>query len=316
MKKGKGEAGRGKGAASHSSPFPVSPVLSLRVPASTSNLGAGFDCLGLALDLWLTVSLVKGDGAPAYTGTLPSLFPAEDLILKSMDGVPLGFRLEAHSDIPVGVGLGSSAAATVAGLALADLVAGKKLDLDRVFRRAAAVEGHPDNAAPATYGGLILAAASPLKLKLHSSIAPAFAIPKKGIDTKKARAMLPNEVPKGVVISQAARAAALVLGLERGDASLIGFGMEDQLAVPHRKSLIEGFDAAVEAGKAAGAYGVTISGAGSALVAFAPKGKAGAVAKAMAVALHDAVAIVPKVAATGLTVTGKGEGGRGKGKTG
>ena len=284
---------------------------SVRVPASTSNLGAGFDCVGLALDIWLTASLVKGSGPPVYTGTLAGLFPAEDLILESLGVGPKGMHLEVHSDIPIGVGLGSSAAAIVAGAALAGLVGGK-LDLDAVFRHAAQAECHPDNAAPATYGGLILAAGKPVKLKLHATVAPALAVPRKGIDTKTARALLPADVPRETAISQASRSAALVLGLERGDSDLIGYGMEDQLAVPHRRGMIPGFDAAVQAGTRAGAFGVTISGAGSALLAFAPTKKAAAVAKAMAGALtaagNPAEGITPKVAAKGLTV------GMGKGK--
>ena len=111
-------------------------------------------------------------------------------------------------------------------------------------------------------------------------------------------------MPTSFAVSQAARSAALVLGLERGDPALIGFGMEDQLAVPHRRGMIAGLDEAVSDGTAAGAYGVTISGAGSALVAITPKRKAAAVARAMAEALtaagNVASAIVPKVAAKGL----------------
>lgn len=280
-------------------------MISVRVPASTSNLGAGFDCVGLALDLWLTASLVKGSGPPVYTGTLAGLFPAEDLILQGIQVLPADTHLEAHSDIPLGTGLGSSAAALVAGIALADLAVGKRLDHDKVFRRAAAAEGHPDNAAPATFGGLLLAARQPVKLTLHASLAPAIAVPSRGINTKKARALLPDDVPREVAIAQASRAAALVLGLERGDAALVGFGMEDQLAVPHRRALIPGFDAAVDAGMAAGACGVTISGAGSALLAFGPKKKAGAIARAMADAFtlagNSARPLATKVTARGLT---------------
>ncbi|MSR06831.1 MAG: homoserine kinase [Gemmatimonadetes bacterium] len=280
-------------------------MLSVRVPASTSNLGAGFDCLGLALDIWLTASLVKGAGPPVYTGTLAGLFPAEDLILETLGGAPAGMHLEAHSDIPVGAGLGSSAAATVAGAGLVLLVARKRLDLDGVFRRAAKVEGHPDNAAPATYGGLVLAAHKPVKLTLHTTLGVALAVPRKGIDTKTARALLPHDVSRETAISQASRSAALVLGLEGGDPALIGFGMEDQLAVPHRRGMIPGFDAAVQAGIKAGAYGVTISGAGAALLAFGPKKKAAEIAKAMALALtaagNPAEGLAPKVATKGLS---------------
>lgn len=256
----------------------------VRVPASTSNLGAGFDCLGLALDLWLQAELRSGDGDPEYGGTLAGLTPETDLVYGVLEtrGLLDGRRLRLHSDIPIGRGLGSSGAAAVAAFALAGL------ERDAVFREAAQLEGHPDNVGPAVYGGLVLAAHKPVKLVLHPSLGTALAIPEAGVSTKQARAVIPPEVPKDIVVQQAARAAALVQGLVTGDADLIDYGMEDRLAVPHRKDLIPGFDAAVEAGLDAGAYGVTISGAGSALVAVTDRALAGEVADAVARALTDA----------------------------
>lgn len=280
--------------------------LSVRVPASTSNLGAGFDCLGLALDLWLVASLVEGSGPPLYSGTLAGIDPRQDLVARTLNGIVLnGKHLEIRSDIPVGKGLGSSAAAHVAGAALRQLVTGGTLDADAAFEHAASAEGHPDNAAPAAYGGLVLAAEKPRRLPLHASMAVALAVPDTGMNTQEARAILPRQVPRGTAIAQAARAAALVQGLLTGDRELVGFGMEDQLAVPHRKGLIPGYDAAVNAGLAAGAYGVTISGAGSSLLALTDTAGAPTVAKAMAEALtaagNQATPLTPAVAAKGLT---------------
>lgn len=267
----------------------------VRVPASTSNLGAGFDCLGLALDLWLEAELLPGEGAAEYAGTLAGLAPETDLVYGILEERgALDGHLRVRSDIPVGKGLGSSGAAAVAGFALAGL------DRDAVFREAARLEGHPDNVGPAVYGGLVLAAHRPTKLALHPSIGVALAIPEASVSTKQARAVIPPEVPRDVVVQQAARAAALVQGLVTGDADLIDFGMEDRLAVPHRKDLIPGFDAAVEAGLDAGAYGVTISGAGSALVALTDRALADEVADALAHALtgvgNPATPLAPGVA--------------------
>jgi homoserine kinase len=168
------------------------------------------------------------------------------------------------------------------------LARGQELDKDAIFRKVTEQEGHPDNAGPAIYGGLVLAAGKPVRRPVHSEIALAFAVPDLAIDTKAARALLPNQVTKGTAIEQARRAAALITGLEHGDGELIAFGMEDQLAVPHRKKLIPGYDAAVSRGVEAGAFGVTISGAGSALVAVTTLARANHVATAMAMALSAA----------------------------
>ena len=114
------------------------------------------------------------------------------------------------------------------------------------------------------------------------------AIPETGLNTKEARAVLPESLPRAGTIRQASRAAALVLGLMNAERDLIEYGMDDQIAVPLRKGMILGYDAAVEAGVAAGAYGVTISGSGSALIAVTGDDRKDAVAEALADALSDA----------------------------
>jgi homoserine kinase len=279
----------------------------VRVPASTSNLGAGFDCLGLALDLWLEARLEPGGGPPRYGGSLTGMNPDDDLIhrlLVERDALQ-GYRLVVESAIPVGKGLGSSAAAIVAGLALARLALGDPFDLDAIYRGAAQEEGHPDNAGPAVFGGLVLAAHRPTKLPLHQDLAVALAIPERGIETKVARDLLPAVLPREAAIAQAARSAALVLGLTWGDPDLIDYGMDDRIAVPHRRHLIPGYEGAVAAALEAGAYGVTISGAGSALVAIAARGDVDSVAQAMAGALQQAgnraTGLAARVAQEGLT---------------
>ncbi len=280
----------------------------VRVPASTSNLGAGFDCLGLALDLWLEARLAPGGGSPRYTGAIESVSPQDDFIHSGLvaSNALGGLRLEVHSDIPISRGLGSSAAARVAAVALSLLAKGVKLERDRVYSAAVEAEGHPDNAGPAVYGGFVLAAHAPTHLTVHPEIAVALAVPNSLSETETARAILPHAVPREVAIEQAARAAALVTGLARADGDLISYGMEDQIAVAYRKSVIPGFDSAVNAGQSAGAYGVTISGAGSTLLAFADRSVVRDVSEAMAQALsacaNPAVAMTPKIVTDGLTI--------------
>jgi homoserine kinase len=283
-------------------------TLTVRVPASTSNLGAGFDCLGLALDLWLEARLEDGEGPPRYHGTVAGLDAESDLTYQMLEEreALVERRLVVRSDIPIGKGLGSSAAAIVAGIALARLALGDPFDRDAIFRGAAQEEGHPDNAGPAVYGGLVLAAHRPTKLSLHRDLGVALAIPEHAISTKLARDLIPATVPREVVVAQAARSAALVLGLTWGDPDLIDFGMDDRLAVPHRRNLIRGYDDAVSTALEAGAYGVTISGAGSALVAIAARDDVGQVADAMADALRTAGTpadpVRARVATEGLTL--------------
>jgi homoserine kinase len=280
----------------------------VRVPASTSNLGAGFDCLGLALDLWLEVRLLPSDGGPTYSGTLAGLDPEQDIIARILQsaGLKRPWRLVVRSDIPVGKGFGSSGAAIVAGLALADLAGGLPINHARLLERATAQEGHPDNVGPAIYGGLFLAGRAGGWLALHSSLAPAFGVPDRGIDTHQARRILPRSVTLETAIAQATGASSLILGLIEGDPELITLGMEDHFAVPHRKALIPGFDDAVAAGREAGAYHVTISGAGSALLGIGPRAAAPRIAEAIATALtqagNPATAMTPGVAEAGLTV--------------
>ncbi len=279
----------------------------VRVPASTSNLGAGFDCLGMALDLWLEVRVVRGGGRPQYSGTLASLDPSDDFLLRAVaEAMPEDAHLEVESAIPVSRGLGSSAAARVAGLVLRQLLSDSDIDRFTIFEAARGLEGHPDNAAPAVFGGLVLSAARPRVLEFHNTLGIALAIPEREISTETARAILPPRLSREEAISQASRAAALVLGLTTGDGELIGYGMTDLIAAPYRAQLIAGFDDAVQAGKAAGAFGATVSGAGSGMVAICEKAYAPSVAEAMVEALSHrrnlAEPIVPQVVVGGFRI--------------
>lgn len=259
----------------------------------------------MALDIWLEAELVPEPGPPEYSGAAAGVSPGDDFMHAALARSPMAgsHRLRIHSDIPVSRGLGSSAAARVAAVMLLRHAAGAAIDRQEVFREVAAQEGHPDNAGPAVFGGLVLAAPEPTSLGIDQGIDVALAVPDRPVKTAEARALLPAEVAADMVVAQAARAAALVSGLATGDGDAIAYGMVDQLAVPLRKQLIPGFDEAVSAGCAAGAFGVTISGSGSTLLGLAPRGLGEQVAAAMTGALrrHDnpATALTPAISRGG-----------------
>ena len=302
---------------------PVPRAATVRVPASTSNLGAGFDCVGVALDRWFRAAATGGAhdragprvvraGTLAVLGDLP---PADDLLVRGFAAacaaagrcLPAGLTLEASSDIPVGRGLGSSAAALAAGALLADALLGLGFGPRGAAALCADLEGHPDNAAPACLGGAVLGVphAPPnapdgagaaarggawtlAPLDLHPGVAFALAVPDFGTSTAAMRRALPAAVSHRDAVRAAGKAAALVHGLTRADPALLAWALDDVLHVPHRHALVPGYDAVCAAAVAAGAWGATLSGAGSSVVALAPPARASAVANAMAAAWQSA----------------------------
>lgn len=277
----------------------------VRVPCSTSNLGSGFDTLGLALDRYLTAAFEpeEADGLRIVrSGTLEGLdaSPEDDHLASVFVGTlaaagaaadgesthaPRG-TLSMHSEIPVARGLGSSAAAFVAGHALARLALGEDIDARGAFRVACAREGHGDNAAPCALGGFRAIVPGeggpiPLELPLSANVGFAYAAPAQRVSTHAAREVLPRRVTHDVAVDQLGRITALTRGLAEGDSDLIRIGVADELHVPHRLPLIPGAFNAIGAGYDAGAWAVTISGSGSGLIALCPLDRADAVAGAM-----------------------------------
>jgi homoserine kinase len=273
----------------------------VRVPASTSNLGAGFDCLGLALDFYLEASyspdsselrLERAGSLAALTGP-DLLFEALRDALTRRGLAAVGV-VRATSEIPIGRGLGSSASATVAGLALGAAAAGDRLDPAQALIIATQREGHPDNAAPALMGGLVGvvpdATGQPVAfhLSLSTKVAFAWAAPPAQVGTAQARSALPATVPHALAARALARNVALVRGLASADGDLIRAGFRDELHVPYRLPLIPGGAEAMRAGEEAGAWAVTISGSGSGLIAACERGLEHSVAQAMGDAFRTA----------------------------
>jgi len=277
----------------------------VRVPASTSNLGGGFDCVGIAVDRWLSVAITlepaRDDVSITREGTLSELdVPLDDdrIIIgfraacrNAGRAAPAGLRIRARSAIPIARGLGSSAAATVAGVAAANALLGLGLDDRTIAAIASEVEGHPDNVAPAVFGGATLALAAPRvngkrvlevrPLGVSADLALVLAVPDFRVETTQARALLPSTVAHATASRAAALGAALVQGLATADDALLRAALDDVLHVPYRRDLVRGFDAVVDAARAAGAFGATLSGSGSTIAAIASRSRALSVSQAM-----------------------------------
>jgi homoserine kinase len=311
---------------------PTAKRASVRVPASTSNLGAGFDCVGMAVDRWLRVSAEvrfdgRGEVSILRTGTLRALDVSGPSDLRSdllyvgfkevsrtrdgRDGFDGSISFEADSDIPVARGLGSSAAALLAGAALANETLGLGLDTATLAQICARVEGHGDNVGASALGGAILVtpkwqALLFTPLAVHESLGFAFAVPDFETHTDLARATLPTQVPFRTAVTAAAKSAALVQGLSTGNRQLLTSGLADVLHVEHRKPLVPHYERVVRAACGAGAFGATLSGSGSSLVAIAPRDTAPIVAGAMAEAWRGvnipADAFAARVCLAGLSV--------------
>jgi homoserine kinase len=237
---------------------------SVRVPASSANLGPGYDVLAAALSLELELEVeetgeffVHSDvqGVPADRSNLcvrafERLHPAD------------GVTFQIRSEIPVAAGLGSSAAAIVAGLAAADHM----YELDApLFELAAELEGHPDNVAAALHGGFVICPGlgeEPVRFDPAPGLEGVLAIPDHEVPTAGARAAMPAEVPVEEAVHNVGHAALLVLGLSKDDFSLIGRGLRDLMHQPRRRSLYPRSMELVDGAEELGAVGATISGAG------------------------------------------------------
>lgn len=254
------------------------------------------------MDRWLTASVRQGhSGSPdpefERSGTLTSLNTrdSQDAIYVAFRAaagakkvpVPDRLRFTVTSEIAVGRGLGSSAAAFVAGAALANEMLALGLDSFGIAEVGTALEGHPDNVCPSVFGGATLALTHAGKvivspLDVHPSLAFVFAVPEFVLETRRAREALPNVVPHVTAVQAAAKGAALVRGLATADEAMLAAALDDVLHVPHRRRLVRGYDAVAAAAVEAGAIGATLSGAGSSMLAIALAAKAEAVGAAMA----------------------------------
>ncbi len=261
----------------------------INVPATSANLGPGFDALGLALDLWneTTISLAKefaahvtGEGAGRLASGKNNLIVRAAQRLAEGAGKPLPpFHAECVNHIPLSSGMGSSSAAIITGLMAGNTLLENPFSREEILNLACDMEGHPDNVAPAMMGGLVvstmergevIARKIPISTDIHVTIAlPDFYLP-----TKQARAALPKKVSMKNAIHNISRTALVVEALRNGDLDLLGKVMTDKLHQPYRLRLIPGAAQAMSAAKDAGASAVALSGAGPSVIAFST-GEAG-----------------------------------------
>ncbi len=240
----------------------------VRVPASSANLGPGYDVLAAALSLELELE-VEETGEFFVHSDLPGL-PSDrsNLCVRAFERLrPAdGVTFQIRSQIPVAAGLGSSAAAIVAGLAAADHM----YELDApLFELAAELEGHPDNVAAALHGGFVICPGpgeEPVRFDPAPGLEGVLAIPDHEVATEEARAAMPAELPVGDAVYNVGHAALLVLGLAKDDFSLIGRALGDRMHQPRRRSLYPRSMELVDQAEELGAVGATISGAGPAVL--------------------------------------------------
>lgn len=252
----------------------------VRVPASSANLGPGFDSFAAALALHVELEVVE-TGSFAVETDLAIVRDRSNLVVRGFEALhpPDAFTFRIRSQVPLSGGLGSSAAAYLAGLLAADSLF--ELEAD-VLGEASRLEGHPDNAAAALLGGVVVCADDQaFRLDPPPELEAALVVPHEPVPTAQARAALPAQVPMADAVHNVAHGALLMLGLARGDLDLVARGLADRLHQPHRAHLYPRTADLVARAGALGALGATVSGAGPTVMVWTDLRQTGAVVEAL-----------------------------------
>jgi homoserine kinase len=258
----------------------------VRVPASSANLGPGYDAMAAAVSLHLELEVEETGGFSFDPGGLDVSTGRENLIVRAFESLHpadgIAFRL--RSEIPLARGLGSSAAAIVAGLFAADHLFELALSKEEMLARATALEGHPDNVAAAIYGGFVVCGSgedgAPFAARFDppEGLEGIVVIPPEEVSTKLAREAIPAEVPLADAVANVSAAALLVLGLRSADLDLVARGLRDSIHQQRRRALYPRSMEIVDAAAELGALGATISGAGPTVLVWTTWQDAGNVA--------------------------------------
>jgi homoserine kinase len=278
--------------------------VTVRVPSSTSNLGAGFDGLGMALGLYVEVEVERTNreleiqcaGREADQldrGPDNLLYQRLASVFERQGQVVPGLRIHIRNEIPLLRGLGASGAATIAGLLAGSALSGADLCPDEVLRLAVAAEHHPDNVTPSYLGGFVAMALDQeavryVKMPAPDDLAVALLVPRFGTKTTQARGLLPAQVPLKDAVFNLTRAGLTVAAICSGHYELLATGTQDRLHQPYRTVLFPAMDRIFAAARAGGAYGAFLSGAGSTILAFTAPERAEQAAEAMRLAAEAA----------------------------
>jgi homoserine kinase len=252
----------------------------VRVPASSANLGPGFDVLCAALALYTEVE-VEETGRFAVETDLEIARDRRNLVVRGFEKLhpPGDFTFRIRSEIPLAGGLGTSAAAYLAGLMAADHMFELGADL---FALCAELEGHPDNAAAAMYGGITICAPGDVtRIDPPTGLEAVLVVPHKAVRTAEARGVLPREIPIHEATDNVAFAALLVLGLARGDYDLVARGLHDRIHQDRRAHLFPKSAALIARAPRLGALGATLSGAGPSVLVWCHYEQTGGVVEAL-----------------------------------
>jgi homoserine kinase len=267
----------------------------VRVPASSANLGPGYDVLAAALSVHLELEVEETGSFSVEADGLDVPLDRSNLCVRAFEWLrpadEISFRIS--SDIPLASGMGSSAAAIVAGLMAADHLYELALESSDLLGHAAEIEGHPDNVAAAVHGGFVICsrvdgAVTATRLDPPEGVEAVVVIPSEQVPTEEARKAIPESVPVSDAVANVAAASELVLGIERSDLGLIGRGLADRLHQPHRAHLYPRSMELVDcAARELGALGATISGAGPTVLVWCFWQSTGKVVEALRERLGD-----------------------------
>ncbi len=293
------------------------------VPATTANLGPGFDCLGAALDLnnRFAMRRIEGggerfeliiegsEGSHLRGGPENLVYRAAQRVWKAAGLEPVALEARVRLAVPPARGLGSSATAIVAGLMGANALVGEPLSKEKLLELAIDIEGHPDNVVPSLLGGLCMTAKAAsqrwrvVRCEWTSTVKAVVAIPSIRLSTSEARRAMPKTIPVSDAVVNLGALTLLLQGLRTGNGDLISDGMHDRLHEPYRWRLIKGGDQVKQAAMDAGAWGCAISGAGPSVLALCAEDKGMAVSRAM-VRAWEAAGVASRAPVLNVQTTG------------